>query len=92
MSGLYRIFNEGEIDAFGAGWRSVIALAPGRKWITLVEWTTLDVTRLSLDQWRRLRPRPATGYSPRRVRAAIRLRLRYARMTRTIAAAAALVK
>ena len=28
MSRLYRIFNQGEIASLGAGWRSVIALAP----------------------------------------------------------------
>jgi hypothetical protein len=34
---LYRIFNEDEIPSFGTGWRSVIALAPGRKWITILD-------------------------------------------------------
>ena len=58
---LYRIFNQGEIAGFGDGWRSVIALAPGRKWITVVDWTTLDAARLPLDLWQRLHPRPASG-------------------------------
>jgi hypothetical protein len=38
--------------------------------------------------WRRLDPRPATGYSARRVRAAIKARLRYVTSTKTIRAAA----
>ena len=48
--------------------------------------------RLPLDLWRRLGPRPAAGYSPRRVRAAIKARLRYAVKTRTIKAAIASLK
>ena len=91
---IYRIFNQGEIASLADGWRSVIALAPGRKWITVLDWTTLETARLPLDLWQRLRPRPATGYSARRVRAAIkaRPRLRYVRKTKTIRAAAASLK
>ena len=89
---IYRIFNQGEIASLADGWRSVIALAPGRKWITVVDWTTLDTARLPLDLWERLHPRPASGYSARRVRAAIKARLRYVRKTQTIRAAAALLK
>ena len=50
---VYRIFNQGEIASLGkpapakaGGWRSVIALAPGRKWITVLDWTTLETARL----------------------------------------------
>ncbi len=89
---LYRIFNQGEIANLADGWRSVIALAPGRKWITIVDWATLDSARLPLDLWRRLGPRPAAGYSVRRVRAVIKARLRYAAKTRTIRAAIASLK
>ena len=62
---LYRIYNQGEIARFagacpgeGRGWRSVIALAFGRKWITLLGWTTLETARPPLDLRRRLQPRP----------------------------------
>ena len=89
---IYRIFNQGEIASLAHGWRSVIALAPGRKWITVLDWTTLETARLPLDLWQRLDPRPATGYSARRVRAAINARLRYVRQTKTIRAAAASLK
>ena len=89
---IYRIFNQGEIASLADGWRSVIALAPGRKWITVLDRTTLETARLPLDLWQRLRPRPATGYSARRVRAAIKARLRYVRKTKTIRAAAASLK
>jgi hypothetical protein len=54
---IYRIFNQGEIPSLADGWRSVIALAPGRKWITVLDWTTLDAARLPLDLWQRLGPR-----------------------------------
>jgi len=86
---IYRIFNQGEIGSFADGWRSVIALTPGRKWITVLDWTTLETARLPLDLWRRLQPQPATGYSPRRIRAAIKARLRYVSKTKTIRAAIA---
>lgn len=89
---IYRIFNQGEIASLADGWRSVIALPPRRKWITVLDWTTLDAARLPLDLWRRLGPRPAMGYSPRRVRAAIKARLRYAAKTRTVQAAIASLK
>jgi hypothetical protein len=92
MSSLYRIFNQGEIASLADGWRSVIALPPGRKWVTVVDWTTLDTARLPLDLWQRLRPRPASGYSARRVRAAIKARLRYVSKTKSIRAAFALLK
>jgi hypothetical protein len=99
-SSLYRIFNQGEIAGLAAGWRSVIALKPGRRWITILDWTTLESTRLPLDLWQRMGPQPAIGYSARRVRAcpgldpgaAIKARLRYVRKTRTISAAARLLK
>jgi hypothetical protein len=86
---LHRVFNQGEIANLAGGWRSVIALKPGRKWITIVDWTTLDSARLPLDLWQRLDPRPATGHSARRIRAAIKARLRYTEKTRTIGAALA---
>jgi hypothetical protein len=92
VSSLYRIFNQGEIANLADGWRSVIALAPGRKWITIVDWTTLDTARLPLDLWQRLHPQPASGYSVRRVRAAIKGRLRYVSKTKTIRAATALLR
>ena len=86
-------FNQGEIASLADGWRSVIALAPGRKWITVLDWTTLEAARLPLDLWRHLNPRPATAYSARRVRAAIKkARLRYVRKTTTIRAAVSALK
>jgi hypothetical protein len=86
---LHRIFNQGEIASLAHGWRSVIALDPGRKWITIVDFATLETARLPLDLWQRLQPQPATGYSRRRVRAAIAARLRYVEKTKAISAAAA---
>ena len=89
---VYRIYNQGEIARLADGWRSVIALAPGRKWITILDWTTLETARLPLDLWQRLQPVPAAGYSRRHIRAAIKARLRYVRQTGVIRAAAASLK
>ena len=33
---IYRIYNKGEILALADGWRSDIALYPGRKWIIVI--------------------------------------------------------
>ena len=60
--------------------------------VTILGWTTLDTARLPLDLRRRLQPRPAAGYSRRRMRAAIKARPSYVRTTRTIRAAVASLK
>lgn len=56
---LYRFYNEavsGSLKNIGAGWRTVVCLPPGRKWVTLVDWTTLDVATIPLLEWQRLKP------------------------------------
>ncbi len=40
---LYRVYNQGEIPSLAHGWRSVITLTPGRKWVTVIDWTTLEI-------------------------------------------------
>lgn len=52
---LFRFYNE-NIPSLGCGWRSVVALPEGRKWVTVVEWTTLDVAKISLKDWERMKP------------------------------------
>lgn len=75
---LYSIFNEDDIPKFGAGRRSVVALPPGRRWVTIVDWTTLDVARIAIDIWRGLNPVIVEGgYRPRRILAAMRERAAY---------------
>jgi hypothetical protein len=81
---LYRVYNQGEIPSLAHGWRSVIALTPGRKWITLIDWTTLETARLEITVWQRLKPRPHDGLNPRNMRAAMRRRLRYVTPTGAI--------
>lgn len=81
---LYRLFNQGDIPALADGWRSVIALPPGRRWITVIDWTTLETARLELADWHRLKPQPHTGLRLRYVRAAIRRRLNYVARTEAI--------
>ena len=81
---LYRIYNSGEIPTLAHGWRPVIALPPGRKWITLIDWSTLETARLAIDTWNRLKPLPHAGLNPRNVRAVMRRRLKYADLTQAI--------
>ena len=58
---LFRFYNEavsGSLKNLGSGFRTVIALPPGRKWITLVEWTTLDTAKILVKDWERMKPEP----------------------------------
>lgn len=88
---IYRIFNQGEIAQLAHGWRSVIALPPGRKWITLIDWTTLETAKLELSTWQRLKPQPAE-YRSNRILAAMRRRLHYTSKTQAIQEAMAQLK
>jgi len=81
---LYRIYNQGEIPSLAHGCHSVIALTPGRKWITLLDWSTLETARLEIATWERLQPQPDNSLSRRKVRAAMRRRLRYVTPTEAI--------
>jgi hypothetical protein len=78
---LYRIYNQGEIPVLALGWRSIIALTPGRKWVTVIDWATLETAHLEIAAWERLKPQPEDGLNPRKVRAAMRRRLRYVTAT-----------
>ena len=81
---LYRVYNQGEIPSLAHGWRSVIALTPGRKWVTLIDWTTLETARLEVAAWERLKPQPDNSLIRRKVRAVIRRRLHYVTPTEAI--------
>jgi hypothetical protein len=81
---IYRGYNQGEIPRLAHGWRSVIAMPPGRKWITLIDWTTLETCRMDSVLWQKLTPQPATGIHPRKVRLHMRRRLKYVTPTRAI--------
>ena len=81
---LYRVYNSGEIPPLAHGWRSVIALPPGRKWLTLIDWTTLETARVEIAAWERLKPRPDGTLNRRKVRATMRRRLKYVASTQTI--------
>lgn len=72
---IYRIFNEGDIRKLACGHRSVIALKPGRKWIIIIDWTTLEHTKLDLATWARIKPQ-SMPISHRRVKALMKDRLR----------------
>jgi hypothetical protein len=84
---LYRVFNQGELAGLAHGWRCVIALKPGRKWLTVIDWTTLETARLEIAAWERLYPHDARGMNLRKVRAVMRQRLKYVTPTKSIKAA-----
>lgn len=81
---MYRVYNQGELPTLGHGWRSVITLTPGRKWVTVIDWTTLETARLEIAAWERLKPQPHDALSTRKVRAVMRRRLRYVTPTAAI--------
>jgi|GEM_PF-6774921 len=89
---LYRVYNQGEIPTLAHGWRSIVALTPGRKWVTLIDWTTLETARIEISTWQTLNPLEETGLNRRKVRSAMRQRLKYATATRAINQALSLLK
>lgn len=84
LTPVYRIYNQGEISAMADGWRSVVALAPGRRWITIIDWTTLETARLDVTAWQRLKPEPHTGVRLRTVKSVKRRRLKYVTPTQAM--------
>jgi hypothetical protein len=89
---LYRVYNQGEIPSLAHGWRPVITLTPGRKWITVIDWTTLETARLEIAVWVKLQPLEAAGLNRRKVYAAMRRRLKYVTATHAIKQALHLLK
>jgi hypothetical protein len=89
---LYRVYNQGEIAPLAHGWRSLLCLTPGRKWVTVIDWTTLETARLEIAAWQRLKPLPDGTLSRRKVRAAMRRRLHYVAPTQPIREALDLLK
>ena len=81
---IYRVYNQGEIPSLAHGWRSVIALTPGRKWITVIDWTTLETARVEIDLWHKLKPQLHGRLNRRKVRAMMRRRLPYVTPTGAI--------
>jgi hypothetical protein len=80
------------IHRLAHGWRSVIALTPGRKWVTVIDWTTLETTRMEIAAWEMLQPLEAAGLNRRKVRATMRRRLKYMTATRAIKRAMTLLR
>jgi hypothetical protein len=89
---IYRVYNQGEIPALAHGWRSVIALTPGRKWITVIDWTTLETARMEIAAWAKLHPIETTGLNHRKVADSMRRRLKDATATQAIRQALHLLK
>ena len=63
---------------------NVVALPPGRKWITVIDWATLETARLELAAWQRLKPEHHAGVRLRTVRSIMRRRLKYVMPTQAI--------
>lgn len=75
---LYRFYNEAIETGWkniGFGWRTVIAI-PARKWVMLVDWTTLDVAKVKRDEWERAKPQLVV-YPAARVLTTMRERIPY---------------
>jgi len=89
---LYRVYNQGEIPSLAHGWRSIISLTPGRKWVTVIDWTTLETARIEVATWESLRPLEAAGLNRRKVYAVMRRRLKYVTPTHAIKQALHLLK
>ena len=66
---LFRVYNSGEIACLAHGWRSVVAMPPGRRWTTLIDWTTLETARIEIAVWETLEPQPDSRINRRKVRA-----------------------
>src|SRR5262249_18675876 len=88
---LFRVYNAGDLGSLACGWRSLIALKPGRKWITVVDWTTLETARLPVALWNTLPKIECTRFSRRRVAGYMRARAKYTGSNATIKHAIALM-
>lgn len=92
---LFRIFNDGDFEKLGNGMRTVIALPPGRKWITVVDWTTLDSQDIDVRTWERLKKYPvgrSEGYRKTFILHHMREQLKYRDETKTIREAIDIMK
>lgn len=52
---VHRIFNENELTHIGTGWRIVLVVREGRKYVTVLDWTTMDYDRIEKDEWNDIR-------------------------------------
>lgn len=92
LTSLTRVYNIGDLGRLPCGWRSLIPLPPGRKWITLVDWTTLETATVPLTLWQRLPKLETRKFSRRRVQAYMRARCRYVEPSASIKAAMAMLR
>jgi hypothetical protein len=88
---IYRIYNQGEIPQLASGYRAVIALHPGRKWIVLVDWSTLETAKVEIATWERMKPQPV-DFRLRPVIRAMKERLKYVAATQSIKDAMATIR
>lgn len=75
------IFCQKEDDPFGAGWRRVLVIEAGRKWIRLIEPATLLAAKVTRAQFVAMTPRPIPNV--RLTSVARRIRARRALFRRT---------
>ncbi len=88
---LTRVYNVGDLGNLACGWRSLIALPPGRKWIPVLDWTTLETARVPLALWKQLPKIETTKFSRHRVAGYMRTRSKYTGSNATIKQAIAMM-
>jgi len=88
---LTRVYNADDLGNLACGWRSLIALPAGRKWITVLDWTTLETARVPLVLWNKIPKIEDRNFSRRRVTGYMRARVKYTGSNATIKHAIALM-
>lgn len=79
----YEVEHNGTIRGLGCGTRRVIALPPGRTWITLINWATLEVLHVKINVWEALKRRQVE-IDKKAVLNAMQDRLKYVKPTKAI--------
>ena len=87
----HRAYNTGQLSHIAHGWRSLLVVETGRKWVTLLDWCTLETCKVELSIWARMKPQ-VEETNVRRVHRAIKNMLRFREKTATVKAALRLIE
>ena len=87
----HHVYNTGQLPHIAHGHRSLLVVETGRKWVTLLDWTTLEACKVELAVWERMKPEQRNG-TARTVRRAMRNMLHYREKTAVVKAALKLVE
>ncbi len=77
-------YNHYEIPSPAHGGRSITTLTAGRKWVTVIDWTTLETARIGINLWQMLKPQLHGRLNLRKVGTVMRRRLKYVTSTGAI--------